>query len=601
VRAAKDTRRKLGAKLMKMQAYYMLRKADGLPCVVHMLRAVPPALSAAAARLHDEAVLQEVAYFAGATPAELGVLGPSVWLPLRKGGRAVASAALVAGAAYVAARIQVGRLEEQVGARGSPSTPGVSASKLVRASGRPAPWWELGTANLCGGKAHCRMPRAEGCGRGCCTVCCCTSEHGACAGCRPKVDELRATEEVRGLLRDETVREAVRLAADAAGPGATTGRVEDAFVAASAYRAPQRAMTCALLAVRCAALERELTRPGRETELRTWRACAAPSAYSVWLASPMAVKLSDGAFRVAMRMMFGLIVMSPTALRCRTKAGYEGKVCRLRGIKDFEAHAAVHPRAADQHALTCKCGGCQIHTHDDVVHASANTANSWGVRVLVESKRGLPSGMRMDNEAPEAGDPCEPLMADWTRRFQAGQVELSRAEDEKERKYNEAYQMMVTMRGAAFNEFGELGPHAMDVVNRLVAVGVRTSGSHPADLKTEMLARIGAAVLNGNAAAFAHFAEINGDRRGHAPTKLELKPAGQRWAAGVTGQLAGRGRRGRPRGSVRPGGLTTRAAAVAPRAEGVREEVAVQGGAAVRAGQALAGGSSTDSGSACHA
>ena len=142
-------------------------------------------------------------------------------------------------------------------------------------------------------------------------------------------------------------------------------------------------------------------------------------------------------------------------------------------------------------------------------------------------------------------------------------------------------------------------PPAMDVVESLVRAGARTTGSHPADLKTELLARIGAAVLYGNAAAFAHFAEINGDQRGHAPRKLELKPAGQRLATGVTGQLAGRGRRRRPRGGARAG-LTRATLAVAPQAHTEREGgvAEVDQGTAVRSG-ALAGGSFTDGGNAC--
>ena len=549
---AKDARRKVGARILSMQSYYLLRKADGLPALVHMLRAVPPALSAEGARIHDEAVLQEVAWFAGAVPAELGVMGATTWLPLRKGGRAVASAVLVAGAAYVAAKVQIRRLEEQVGT----VIPhhGAQVINLGRESGRPAPWWQMGVSMLCEGKAHCRMPKAEGCGNGCCRVCCCTTARGACAGCGPKILELRATAEVIALLNDAPVRDAVARATAAAGPGTTRVKVEDAFVAASVYRAPQRAMTCALLAVRCAALEGELAVPGREFEQRAWRACAAPSAYAVWLASPMAIKLSNGVFRVAMRMMFGLWVLSPRALNCKTKAGFEGKTCSLRGLKreEYAAYALAHPRAADEHALVCKCGGCQIHTHNGVCVANAGAAAEWGLPALLESRRYLPDGMRMDNEFPSAGDPCQPLMIDWTRRYHAGQADLSRAESAKETKYTAVYEAPTTMLGAAFNEYAELGPHAMQGVDRVVAAGVLTSGSHPADLKTEMLAKIGAAVLYGNAAAFAHFAKLNdADRRGYAPTKLELKPAGQRWAGGVTGRLAGRARRGRPRGPAR--------------------------------------------------
>lgn len=112
------------------------------------------------------------------------------------------------------------------------------------------------------------------------------------------------------------------------------------------------------------------------------------------------------------------------------------------------------------------------------------------------------------------------------------------------------------MRGAAFNQFAVLGPHAMDVVNRLVQVGMGTTGAHPDDLRTELLASLGAAVLRGNAASFAYFAEVNNDRSCHAPRASALVPQGMRWATGVTGRVTSfRRGRGRPRAAARVPGV----------------------------------------------
>jgi hypothetical protein len=410
----------------------------------------------------------------------------------------------------------------------------------------------------------------------------------ACVGCAPRVAGLRADREVLGLLGDAEVADALGRAVAAAGGDVTRGKVVDAFAAASAYRAPQRAMTCALLAVRCVALRASLA--GKERELQVIDACAQPTAYAVWMAVNMPRPMRDGAFRVAMREAYGLPVLSPTALFCQTVAGKEGKVCPLRGLKakDYEDHAALYPRAADQHALTCKCGGQQIHTHDAVCEAFAGVCVRWGLSVRTEGMRWLRGQMRMDVEVPLTGEAgALPLMIDFTRKYGAGQTDLRRAEEAKEVKYRTAFTRPVTMRGAAFNEFGQLGPRAREVVDRAVALGVRTTGSHHHDLRTEMFAEIGVAIRYGNAAAYAHFAELNRDIYGHAPTKRELAARGLERAGGPLGVLSG-GRKKRDRkrrsGVAMPppggeGGMECAAANVtggAPR-EGAAPELDVSG------------------------
>lgn len=579
-RRATQARRALGKRLRAVEAYYMLRKALGLPRMVHMLRGVPVALTESAAREYDEAMEAEVAGYCGTKPAQLGVLRPTTFMPLRVGGRGGASAVLTAGPAYLGSTVQIKRLLEQVGRVAPPQgATGVTAWKPDRASGRPAPVWLCGGVATCGGSARCRMPKADGCGSGCCVVCCCCTRHGACVGCKEQLSELRKSTEVIDLLKENGVVDAINRAARVV--GVTSLKVEDAFVAASVYKAPQRALTCALMSVKVTELHDAVAM--RPRERMALRACSQASAYAVWLAAPLVLKsMTNDVFRVAMRQAFALSILSPTALVCKTKAGYEGKCCKLKGIKkeDFAARAEAEPWLADEHAMVCKCGGSQIHTHDGVVRAFAHTAGGWGVWSRMESGKDLPANMRIDNELPLAGDTAgESLMVDWTRRFQGGQATLLAAEREKEDKYEKAFEAPATCRGAAFNEYGELGPHALQVVDRVVSLGARATGSHPADLKVEMLAAIGAAIHFGNAAAYAHFAELNKDCHGFAPRKAALWPAGQRRATGATGQLTGwRGGRGKHRGK---GAAVAVAAAVGVAGGGAAApSVGVEAGAA---------------------
>lgn len=182
----------------------------------------------------------------------------------------------------------------------------------------------------------------------------------------------------------------------------------------------------------------------------------------------------------------------------------------------------------------------------------------------------------MDIDQPGAADYGDySLMVDFTRRHGGGQVELARAEREKETKYGRLYQAAVTMRGAAFNEFGEMGPHAVEVLDRAVTQGVLHTGSHPDDLRAELMARLGAAVLFGNAAAFAHFATLNPGLAGWAPSKESLKARGQLMVTGVRGRLAAPARvrgRGRPSAESAAAAGAARAAAAVGAGGGLRGE-----------------------------
>jgi hypothetical protein len=552
VSRATVSRRALAKRMPRVAAYYLLRKCDGLPALTHVLRGVPARLTARAARLHDKAVEEEMASMAATVPASLGPLRPATWLPLRLGGRAVASAVLVAGAAHAAATVQMCRLEKTIGlpdVAGAARDPaGAGYHHLGRESGRPPPGFTARASHCCG-PARCRMEKESGCARGCCRVCCAVL--GGCVGCTAGIAELRRTEDVRALLRDGGVRGAVQAAAEAA--EVPVARVENALVAASVYEAPQRALTCALLGARFEALVRALTLDGKAAALRALRACAHPAAYAVWCAVPVALRsMSEAVFTVAMRQAYALPILDPRALHCQTAAGRESKICVLRDVRDVAVYAARNPEAADAHALTCKAGGGPIHTHDDVVTAFAQVTSSWGCDTRTDSKRFLPPNTRMDVDLPNAADyGTWSLMVDFTRKYGAGQVELERAERAKEAKYDRLYMAEVTMRGAGFNEFGELGPRAMDVVDRAVAQGVLHTGSHPDDLRAELLARLGAAVLFGNASALAHFAWLNPGLAGWAPSKEALRPRGQVLAVGVRGRLSAYTRgRGRPKKGV---------------------------------------------------
>jgi hypothetical protein len=547
VKRTTRARRRLAARLPKVAAYYLLRKSDGFPKLVHVFRGVPAALTQRAAEQHDQDVEEEMARMAGTIPAGLGALRERTWLPLRVGGAAVTSARLVAGAAYAASAVQVQRLMRSMGSVARQSE-GPLDFQLARESGRPVPSWTT-SAVSCLGEGRCKMARAAGCARGCCAVCC--AVQGACTGCRGRVQEARRGEEVRAMWRDEGVKTSLRIAAEAG--GVEVVRVEDAFAVAAEYRAPQRAVTCALLLVRFLAMRKRLEEAGKQAELRVLRGCAELTHYAAWLILPLERMLSDAAFLPAMRRLYGLEVLQSESLRCKTIAGKEGKTCPVKGVRprDFAKYAAANPRAADDHALMCKCGGGGIHTHDGYVIAYAATVREWGVSGKMESRRFLPGGKRMDHELTLAGDPgTVGFMCDFTRRHLGGEVELRSAEEAKEKKYNKLYTAPVTMRGAAFNDLGVMGKGCMEAVDRAVAEGVISTGSHPADLKLEMLGRLSCAVMRGNAASFAYFAEVNNERGGFAPRPGALEPCGRRRALGVTGTLTGTRGRGRPRGKV---------------------------------------------------
>jgi hypothetical protein len=330
--------------------------------------------------------------------------------------------------------------------------------------------------------------------------------------------------------------------------GVSVERVEDAYAVATRYAEPQRAMTCALLGVRMQRI-RDTIRGNDKLE-RVLAGCAHPCAYAVWLATPLTSRMTDSVFMVAMRMSYALPVLSGNALKCQTLAGREGKKCMVKGIRadDFDAYGATHPTVADEHALTCKCGGGGIHGHDGVVTAFANTLVSWGLLVRTERSAHLPPNMRIDADVPLAADPgAMGLEIDFTKGYDKGRAELLKVEEAKIGKYNRAFEAEMTVRGAAFNQFAELGPRAQEVVDRVVALAANTTGSHPDDLRLELLAAIGNAIHFGNASALAHFREINNDVAGHAPLKTSLTRRGQAMATGVAGKLSGGRGRGRPR------------------------------------------------------
>jgi hypothetical protein len=308
------------------------------------------------------------------------------------------------------------------------------------------------------------------------------------------------------------------------------------------------------LLLKVKALREELREAGQRQGLRVLQCCGELACYAAWLTLPFGYLMPDAVFLVAMRRAYGLHVLAPTALRCKTRAGYEGKRCPLGKLKrsEHEAYGAANPHAADDHGLMCKCGGGGIHLHDGMVVTMGSVGKEWGLYTNVESKRFLPRGMRMDLEFPLAGDPgTMGLVSDLTRVHLGTEIDLRKAEAAKEEKYNSVYEAPMTMRGAAFNDFGVLGKRAMEVVDRMVAEGVRSTGSHPADLRVELLAKMSCAVMRGNAAALAYFAEVNDDREGFAPRPGALVPHGRHLAMGVTGRLTGRGR-GRPRGARAP-------------------------------------------------
>lgn len=534
-------------RLTAQQAFYLLRCADGWPAVQHVLRGTPCHLSERAARTHDDMKVMAFARLVGeASPAALAAypLARAIDLPPRLGGQQMPRAERLRGVASAASLVQRRRLLDT--AFPPPRAPDAATPPPLilpyyrpRVSGRPTrSAWGVASdrAVECRGSGRCQMDASEGCTRRMCAVCCVLARggDGGCPQCAAAAGRAAAAleEELPGV--GAAARRAVGVSAAAfAAPPEAAWR---SFALASAYHQPQRAATCALLGFARDALVADLRRWGCERELRLLEAASDRSAYAWLLAAPLGeFAVTDCVFSTAMRLRMGAAILDPGSVRCALRSGHKPRSCTLHGCARG---------SADAHALSCKCGGYSIASHNYQRSKLGGKVRAWGIPCGEECHDFLPGGLgvKMDLFAMGAGLCRAPLAVDLTRRFGADAAALAAAERDKETKYATRYEVPVSMFGFAWDELGRVGPQARMAGDLLVAAAARMGAGHHEDLALEFWATHGIAVALANTVRLAHFAYLNNDRTRYAPQQDALAPRGQRRATGASFSLMPRPR-----------------------------------------------------------
>jgi hypothetical protein len=293
---------------------------------------------------------------------------------------------------------------------------------------------------------------------------------------------------------------------------------------AARFAAPQRAMACALHGRAHEALRAALLRAGKRHEAFALEAMADPGAYAVWNAAPLgATALPDDAVMVALRTALGAPILAPTALLCKPLRGRERKPCPLTA-----GRVAGDAFAADRHSRVCKRGGGPIKVHDHVRARLATLVRSWGVAVEEECGDFLSQPRRIDMLVRAGAAGLGYLAIDFTRRDTTGEDGLAGAERGKEKKYGDDYSCAACVRGFGFNQYGQLGPQAKEVVWRLAAAGERACGADRDALRTELVQHFAHALVTAQADVYARAAELNGGGGLTAPRRAALRPEGQR-------------------------------------------------------------------------
>jgi hypothetical protein len=495
-----------------------------------VFRAVPPRHSERAATAHDRAVRDEFALLIGgdavlAFESSEG-LTRAARLPLRLGGLALTSARVVGPLAFAAGEVQITRLlnaafPDRLHPPGAPR-PGAPAPTRPAAyhskpSGRPAGnAWDADAPGeeQCKGAGRCHMPPHRDCAHHMCQPCCALRRDGACSACRDAAAtaarELEA--ELSGV--QDRVRDALRRAAcaacDDAPADAPIAALENAFVlAAAAYRAPQRAVTCALNGF---SLERLLARLPCARARYVLESAADRASYAVWLAAPVGrYRLPDVVARLILRRRMHLRILRDDSRRCVTTQGRPARACTLNGV------AGSDPYPADAHAMSCKNGGMTIRGHNTMRNSCVSYARSRRVQAGCEARDFLPDGLKIDVLLDSLGAGFAGMGIDLTGRFGALHAQLEAAENEKVLKYSGKYRAPVLVQGFAFNDLGALGPSAHSVVRAIAAEAERAGAGHLADLRFELYVELGIAHAFATHERFAWFAHINNDRSLSAP------------------------------------------------------------------------------------
>jgi hypothetical protein len=532
VRKAAAARRGILHHLSAQEALLMLRAADGWPKVQHAFRAVRADLSAEAAAAYDEALRADLGALIGEpSPAGLTAipLVAAAGLPLRCGGLQLPSAALLRGVAHASATVQVRRLlDTAFPPPSSVDSPPVACLPLYlpRIAGRPARD-ECGFTAVgpeCAGSGKCHMPPEKGCARGMCAPCCALARggDGACACCAAIAAAAAAALEAELPGVTAEVRDAVDEAADRF--EAPRGATWAAFACATRYHQPQRAVTCALNGF---LRDRLVTRLTRDQAALLDAGCSR-GAYSWLLVAPFgACKLEDVSFSCFLRLRLGARVLDPSSRVCATTSGATPRSCTLRGVARGDA---------DAHALSCKCGGHSIATHNYVRSRLAVLLRSWGLVCAEESHTFLSGGAasKMDLELLNGGPARQVLGVDLTRVFAGGRAALALAERAKVTKYEDRYMVPACVRGFAFNAVGCVGDQAVAVADMVACAGARCGAGHADDLLLELWGVFGVALARATTVRMAHFARLSNDVSAHAPQQRALVPALNRFATGMT-------------------------------------------------------------------
>lgn len=451
-----------------------------------------------------------------------------------------------------------------------------------RGPGGPGAAWADPVATTAAPKKKKKEKDPTCCNRKC-AACCALSRDGACARCLAAAEaaEQQCAAELPRVWR--AVGVALDAAADAAGAPRET--VRRAFaVPAVRYRAPQRAITCALHGhVRQALAARATPR-----ERYVLDSCADRAASAVWLAAPVGRhSMPDKVARLALRRRVGFGILAPGSLLCATVSGDPPRVGCAAGGPTVRGDALP----ADAHALICKCGGRAILVHNAMRSCFAAFGRECGIPLREETSAHLPRerNLIMDVFCECAGARFCAFAVDFCGAYGASAAALAAREAAKHLKYQPAYQVPVCVKGFAFNDLCAFGPGAHECVGWLAEQAARAGAGHPEDLAAELYSLLGLAHARAVTGSFAWFAHVNND----------TSPAAPRWPLDPTVHGGPLGPRRRPYGescagrSRRPVFLSPPAAPLPP-AAGVGPGAVPAGVAGLSASPPLSGGGDAD-------
>ena len=157
-------------------------------------------------------------------------------------------------------------------------------------------------------------------------------------------------------------------------------------------------------------------------EVHVLEAAASRTAYAWLLCAPIGdFSLIDCEVSSNLRTRLAAPILDPRSTKCVTAAGFAPKRCTLTGVARGNA---------TWHAMSCKCGGHSISTHDCARVGLSRLSRSWTLPTSEETHdfmRGT-GAKKMDIVAPSAGVGRGVLAIDLTRLFGASFAELAAKE-----------------------------------------------------------------------------------------------------------------------------------------------------------------------------